>query len=237
MITSAKKQIVASLVSMVIFFLPATSIAVPVTYFYTGIPFEELSIINDYPPGGSYTGDDKVDVTLTTVDGCLPNSTIIFDEEFPDFYSYTMYDATPYVASWEMTDGRVSISNINADSFHFEASVYDDNIVAWFIRSERFIAPVGSPDTLEYRIYSEWVEETYLGAEPIDLDYGYIGWITNTGINFDRAAVNKYYPNDWTRTPCCVPEPSASFLILLSVIIGTFHYRKELRAKFSNLIE
>jgi hypothetical protein len=185
-----KKLSVISILFLCLFVCTTLAHAVPYNYIYTGNYFTRIDDTD--PPAGQYTTNDFVKITLTTIDGLLPESA-------------TTYDVSPYLNSWTFFDGRSLLVSGTA-SLNSASAVIDSNNVPtqWTMRAE-FIDP-------GYPVLGNYIHEVVSRRDTDTIDVGSISedlYYRDNGVSFVSG--------EWTVG--AVPEP-ATILLLGSGLAG-----------------
>jgi hypothetical protein len=194
--------------------VPVVVYAIPYIYTYTGRNFS--SIIDDNSLAGAYTTDMRVEVSLITRDGLLPDSTI-------------SYDVETYLSSWSFTDGRQTITSSSGFWLEDDLVVTGGEITNWSLwvgdtesdpgvsttnRRIRTLWYAGQPQTIQGDVGRIEFEEWQVGGS------SYV----DQGTNRDQRGV-------WS-DPGAVSVPDASIMLLLApAIIGLARFG---RKKFKN---
>ena len=93
-----KKSSFISILFLCLFVCSSSALAIPWNYTFIGGTFD--SITDNDPPAGTYLNTDRVEISLTTYDGMLPDATGV--------------NVSTYIANYSFSDGRQTLTNSNS---------------------------------------------------------------------------------------------------------------------------
>jgi hypothetical protein len=195
----------------VILILPVVASAIPVTYTYIGNAF---NVFTDHdPPAGTYDTSNNVEVTLTTIDGVLPDTASI-------------QEVSSLLASWSFTDDRYTVNHtMGADHLYLGVKPTAGSINLWHLVVE-FNTAIGADVTLPgSRI------QTASRSGFIQDSGSFMHHFSPSSYSFDRGEVNDD-PGLWSSTTANpIPEP-ATALLLIAGLIGITGFRRKFKKKY-----
>ena len=166
--------------------VPGTALSAPMTYTYTGNPFD--TFVDHDSPAGVYDSTHHLEITLITHDGYLP-----------DLAPHT--NILPFLSSWTATDGRHTLTNDDALRYlNLLATASGGMIDDWVFTMEFNNARPGDPALPGSRISSSSAGDSGSLLE----------WHSTTVYSFDRGS--NLSGGVWTVSGNQVPEPATLFL-------------------------
>lgn len=172
--------------------LPATSVAVPTIYTYTGKPY--TSIHDDQLPSGTYSTDMRVTGSIILHEAIGPNASV---------------SPSIYFATFSFNDGRVTYNEGNVGAIGYGSINLETNssggIDAWRIELDTPLEP--SPDGAFLLLKSSCV----LVFESCD----HASYISGPTIGVDVA--ESRIAGTWTVTS--IPEPSTYTFFLAGIAL------------------